>query len=233
MAFRTSNEDGLESTIEIVLLELKSFFESDATAPLNFDRLSDSVYVKNAERIITFSNLAHRKTFSAGRSTIGMRADSFLQESIESISSQTDGLILSGVSKMEFEHVGFGSDNRKYLFRSYKHSLIDMRHEPFAILGISRCIEELHDENDAVSHDVLQLFKIYSGLPDQDKTICLSLASGKTTSEIAETMGMTTRAIEIRRKKLLNRMGLTRPVEIVILMTRFDERKLASFSTVD
>lgn len=225
-----NNTDSFGATIDTVLTEVKRFFESGANAPLNFDRLSDSVYIKNAERIITFSNLAYRNTFSSGRSTIGMRSDSFLQESIEAISSQTDQLVFSGVMKVEFEHIGFGSDHRKYLFRSYKHSLLQYRHEPFAVLGISRCIKELQGEQDLESHDVLQLFKIYSGMPDQDKTICLSLASGKTTSEIAELMGMTTRAIEIRRKKILNRMGFSRPVEIVVLMTRFDERKLVSFS---
>lgn len=228
MAFGINNNGNFEATIQLVLAELQRFFDSDAVSPLNFDQLSDSIFIKNVDRIITFSNLAYRKTFSSGKSTVGMKSDTYLQESIEAISVQTDNLILSGVIKVDFEHVGFGPDHRKYLFRSYKQSLIEKHHEPFAILGVSRPIQELSREHEADVQDVFQLFKIYSGFPDPDKTICLNLAVGKTTSEIAEVMGMTTRAIEIRRKKILQRMGFSRPVEIVIVMTRFAERKLVN-----
>lgn len=228
MGLQINDAGNFKVTIEFVVAELQGFFDSGAVAPLDFDQLSDFVFIKNVERIITFSNLALRESFSSGKSNIGMRSDAFLQESIEAVSEKTDSLVMSGVNKIEFEHIGFGPDHRQYLFRSYKQSLIENHHEPFAILGITRPIQELSQEDDKGFRDVFQLFKIYSGLPTQDKTICLSLGVGKTTSEIAEIMGKTTRAIEIRRKKILQRMGFSKPIEIVIAMVRFDERKLVN-----
>ncbi len=232
MALQIKNGSDLKVTTQLVVDELKRFFDAGTAVPLNFDHLSDSVFIKNVDRIITFSNRAFRDNFSSGKSTIGMRSDAFLQESIEAVSEKTDDLVLSGVDKLEFEHIGFCHDRRKYLFRTYKQSLIENHHEPFAILGIARPIQELSVEDDEEYRDVFQLFKIYSGLPDQDKTICLNLAVGKTPSETAEIMGMTTRAIEMRRKKILHRMGFSRPVEIVIAMTRFGERKLVNNLTM-
>ena len=107
MALQIKNGSDLKVTTQLVVDELKRFFDAGTAVPLNFDHLSDSVFIKNVDRIITFSNRAFRDNFSSGKSTIGMRSDAFLQESIEAVSEKTDDLVLSGVDKLEFEHIGF------------------------------------------------------------------------------------------------------------------------------
>jgi len=219
-------EKSFSEVIEMVVSSMARFFAKPGKSQLHFDHLEESVYIKNAERVITFANKAYRETFTFGKTPEGKNPDSFLQETIARTSIQTDRLLFSGVSKIEFEHEGFGTDQGKYRFVTYKHSYVSENYEPYAILGITRPIERLPETNKQAAADVLHSFKVYSEFPHTDKQICRYLAAGLTSKEISEALSLTQRAIEIKRKKILQQFGFEKPVEVVVVMTRFHERKL-------
>lgn len=192
----------------------------------NLDDIEDCVYLKNSDRVHTLANHAFRQYFAAGVTPVGMASDSFLKSTVAKISAQTDRLILDGICSIEFEHVGVDSRNEQFLFRTYKQSLQERGYEPFAILGITRPIARIQTGGQRTVEDVQLLFGIYQKLTDQEKFICREIASGCTSKEIAVELDLSSRAIEIKRKKIMNRLGFARPIEIVKMMVRFQERGL-------
>jgi hypothetical protein len=63
----------------------------------------------------------------------------------------------------------------------------------------------------------------FESLDEIDRTICQGIALGDTTSEIARSVGLARRSVEVRRGKILEHFGFSRTVQIVRMMVRFEE----------
>lgn len=218
------HETDFKNVIEEVQQRIDQFLAGPKDRHPDFDDIEDCVYLKNSDRINTCGNRAFKTLFASGVTTVGMATDSFLKSSVAKTSVQTDRLILDGITLLEFEHVGVGSDNKNYQFRTFKRSYQDRLYEPFAILGITRPVALINDSEGLLPENVQKHFLVYKGFTEQEQVICRGIASGLSSKEIAEVLDLSSRAIEIKRKKMMNALHFERPIEIVKMMVRFQER---------
>ncbi len=202
-------------------------FEGLQGDPAKLERVNkhqDCVYLKNEEGMLTWSNQAYNKIFSGPESPIGRHAKAFVDPSILDTSKHTDALILSGSDHLECDHTGSALDGQQYLMRTYKRSLRTLKQPGFSILGITRRIECLGQEQTDTRAFLAQTAQTFRELDDRDQEICRLVALGKASSEIGEELGMTGRNADLRRKKAFTALGVEKPVELVRVLVRLQER---------
>ncbi|MEL6108851.1 MAG: LuxR C-terminal-related transcriptional regulator [Planctomycetota bacterium] len=192
------------------------------TSP-DIEQFSFPVYVKNRERVLTLVNRAYSDCFSYRELPIGKHCDNILHESVAKVSAHSDSILFDGYSRLELEHAVLGPDNHRYLVRTYKVDVSGYRYEPYAILGVSIPLRVLGESNENPL-GIEDLFAVYAGLDRDDKRICTMYALGETTRAIAEELGKSAKTIENHRCKIMNQLGLSKPVEIIRLLVRFEER---------
>lgn len=210
-----------------VELHLREWMSGNRTQPPDIEQFPVPVYLKNRDRVLTLVNSSYQTNFSNKELPIGKHSDSVLAESIAKVSAASDSIILDGYSRLELDHVGVGLKQRWYLMRTHKVDLSDYRYEPYAILGISIPIRVLENPEERKA-DVADLFAIYDAFARIDRQICTLYALGETTRAIAERLGVSTRTVENHRASILKQLGLSKPVEIIRLLVRFEERGLVS-----
>lgn len=204
---------------------LSEWFAGKRDVVLDLDRFAFPVYLKNRGRVLTLVNSSYQNLFAREEVPIGKHSDSVLTESIRKVSAKSDAIILDGYARIELEHVGLGSGNRRYLMRTHKVDLSGYKYEPYAIMGVSIPMRVL-DEPQEAHPDVDDLFAIYESFDREDKRICTMYALGETTRAIADQLDKSTKTIENHRREILKRLGLSKPVEIIRLLVRFEERGL-------
>lgn len=214
-------------TFQQAVTQVTAAVTTGLTESGSLDGLNDFVeciYIKNEEGTITFANTAYLKFFSAGESPVGRHAKNFLPPSMFSTSRHTDALILSGSEHLECDHTGPASDGRSYLLRTYKCSLRSLKHPGYTILGITRPLRLLKDDQSDPRARLARFTEVYRGLDERDREICRLIAIGLNSSEIGEQLGMTGRNVDLRRKKAFEQLGLTKPVDLVRELVRLQER---------
>lgn len=185
------------------------------------------IYVKNRERVLTLVNRAYSGCFSHRELPIGKHCDNILHESVAKVSAHSDSILFDGYSRLEFEHAMLGPDDRRYLVRTYKLDVSGYRYEPYAILGVSIPLRVLGESTENPL-GIEELFRVYADLDRDDKRICTMYALGETTRAIAEELGKSPKTIENHRCKIMSQLGLSKPVEIIRLLVRFEERGFLS-----
>ncbi len=127
--------------------------------------------------------------------------------------------------KVEFEHVGLGANGKRFLFRTFKADLTRFRYPPYAIVGVTAAI---HPISTAEEHrdEVESLYQRFTTFSEIDQQICTLFALGESTRAIAQRLNVSTKTVENHRNKVLHKLGLNKPVEIIRLLVRFEERGL-------
>lgn len=211
-----------EETIESLTGEMDRWFAGPRSFPPDTERFSDPVYFKTTEGVVVHSNSAYRKFFSKGVAPVGRLASTFLDNSIISVSKNTDALIASGVQNIQFEHLCLGPNNDWYMVRTFKKGLMEHSDGAYEILGISRPIWV--EESSLVRVPLEEKLVIYEQLDAKNKRICILFAEGRSASEIGQLLDVTSKTVDNRRKKILELFEFEQSIDIVKMMVRFEER---------
>lgn len=193
------------------------------------DEIQSPTVIKNGDRIIVRENAAFRNLFVGGSIGTGSLGESFVANEDRGLIEQTDQLLLEGVNLIELEHVTpliVRGESVPYLFRTYKARLDFLSDENLCFIEISRPITEAPSNSVERRRRLSRQHAIYLGLDDIDRRICRLYCDGESTKYVAEKVGLTTRSVEVRRQKILEALGLKRPVDIVKLIVRFEENRL-------
>ncbi|QDT69723.1 Bacterial regulatory protein, luxR family [Planctomycetes bacterium MalM25] len=219
-SFRTTFQQAIQEISEAVFVGL----QGDRTSLERINDFEDCVYLKNEEGTLTLVNESYLKFFTGSESPIGRHAKAFLDPTIVDVSKHTDALILSGSDHLECDHTGAGADHQMYLLRTYKCGLRQLKQPGFAILGITRPLEVIGDEKANPRAVMGQLAQAFRELDDRDREICRLIALGKSSVEIGEQLNMTSRNVDIRRKKGFAALKVEKPIELVRVLVRLQER---------
>lgn len=193
---------------------------------LDLSQVEACVAIKNKERNIVFANSAFRYFFAAGNQVVERSTEAFTFWKTAKLSQQTDELILEGTQSIDVEHVGRDAEGRGYTFRTYKCSLAEWTNPNYFILGVSRPIALLGNSEHEQSKKLSELHALFVSLDAVDQTICRLDAQGELTKDIAASVGLTSRSIENRRKKLLGLFRVERFMEIIRITIRLEEHGL-------
>ncbi len=196
-SFRITFQQAVQEITEAVFAGL----QGDRASLERINNYEDCVYLKNEEGTLTLTNESYQAWFTGRESPIGRHAKSFLDPSIVDVSKHTDALILSGSDHLECDHTGAGADHQMYALRTYKCSLRELKQPGFAILGITRPIERIGEQQTNPRVVMAQQAQSFRELDDRDREICRLIALGKSSVEIGEELGMTSRNVDIRRKR--------------------------------
>lgn len=213
-----------DQVVDRLMGKIKWWFHGPRQNAPDLNDISDSVFLKNREGIFTYANQVFLNEFADGKFIVGKRCDSFLHDSIASTCLRTDSLVQECVDNLWFEHQGVRADGDKYLLRSFKCSLTNSTDESFSILGLTRIIARLDSEIASHADSVEAKFDLFNELSAQDKAICRKYSDGRSTREIASSFDLSTKAIENRRRKILNHLRVATPLDLVKLFVRFEER---------
>ncbi len=110
-----------------------------------------------------------------------------------------------------------------YLIRTFRLNLEQFNDDAFRILGVSRPVSFVDEENDGVPL-VEQQFIKFMGMSPIEKRISTLFTNGLSTKEIGAMLDLSGKTIENRRKNILQGLGLIKPVDLVKLLVRFEER---------
>lgn len=191
---------------------------------INVAGFESMIAIRNTERVITVDSPRFREFMMGGQTATGRIQQQRFASSFQKFTETTDCLILDGVQSIELEHHGSGVDGRLYTFQTYKRRLDELQNSNYAILSICRpiaCAEPL-DRRPSLSESLLTLRQLDS----VDQTICKYYSMGESTKDIAAAVGLTTRAVEKRRQRILDTFGFQRPIEIVKMLVRLEENGL-------
>lgn len=188
------------------------------------DEFEEPVYLKNQSGVLVWSNSAYRNFFAGDRqSPIGQHGKAFLDPTIFNIALLTDQLILNGSEQLECEHVGVGGDGSRYVLVTHKTSLRYLRKPGYAILGVTRPIRRL-GEDEHPGFEQVQSASIFRALEPRDQELCRLIAMGHSSAEIGQALGMTPRNVDLRRAKCFELLGVEKAVDLARLLTRLQER---------
>ncbi|MCC9599395.1 LuxR C-terminal-related transcriptional regulator [Stieleria sp. JC731] len=222
------------ATVEAIEHYIVQWFDGDRSAPPNLDQFSVPIVLKSKNRTITCVNKAYRDFFSlCDEFPVGKASDEIVHESTVDLSRDTDALLLNNFIKIQLEYFTVARNGGRYLVRANKTSLLEFAYEPYSILLIAAPVSLAPEEFES-KYDIAKQFSIYKRLESTQKRICSLCALGETTRAIAKSLGVSTKTVEKHRQKALDELGLDRPVEIVRLLVRFEERGLLrDFSKFD
>ncbi len=196
------------------------------TKALDFSQFESSIGVKNSERVIVVDSSLFRAHYAEPRTLIGKHTDSIVDMRLRKIAQLSDEMILDGVTQVEFEHVATIAEGQTCLFTTFKRRLDELCDPNFMILIMSRPIKIVAPSDTERRRSLSELLVMFQQLDDIDRAICFGHGNGEQIKDIAAKVGMTTRSVENRRQKIMDLFGFTRPVEIVKLLVRLDERGL-------
>lgn len=192
----------------------------------DFDSFESIVTIKNSDRKITIENRGYRELCEAQDAQLQASPERNLEPHLARVSLETDRLLLDGVSSLEIEHLGIWYQGRPCTMVTYKRRLFELKSPQYAILTISRIRELLRDSSTERQRTLGELLALLQQLDPVDRTICQGYAMGDSTKEIAARVGLTTRAVELRRQKIMELFGFERPIEIVKMLVRLEENGL-------
>lgn len=212
-----------DQAVDQINQRINSWLAGPKFKPPELEDFEDPICLKNSELVVIHANQPYYSFFAGGTIPIGKKATTFLHNGVANISVKTDGLIKEGVSCLQFEHIGRGPDGRLYNICAYKRPLPKSNETACVVLEVSRPLS-IREAETGGQLSVEEQFGIYSNFSVDDKLICASYARGDSTKEIAAALDLSTKAIENHRKKMMLELRVERPVEIVKLLVRFEER---------
>ncbi|MCD0463326.1 helix-turn-helix transcriptional regulator [Roseiconus lacunae] len=214
------------ATVEAVEHYVVQWFDGDRSVAPDLDQFSIPVVLKSKKRTITCVNAAYREFFShCDELPVGKHSDEIVEDSTLELSRQTDAFLLENCVKIHLEYFTVGRSGDRFLVRCNKTNLEAFGYEPYSILFIGVPIKQV-PQGDGLKYDIAKQFAIYQQLSSTQKRICALCALGETTRATARALGVSTKTIEKHRQRALVQLGLDRPVEIVQLLVRFEERGL-------
>lgn len=185
--------------------------------------LPDAVYIKNAEGVLVEVNDAYLREFCPDGSPLGRSGTAFLDKSILEVSQQTDSLIVGGTNRVECEHVARLGDGRLCTVRTHKRSLAELGNPGLAILGVSRRERVLDDDEAAVRVKLADQNVTFRAMDESDRQICRLLGRGAKVREIADELQLTSRAVEQRKRRILETLELDQTIDLVKLLVRLQD----------
>jgi DNA-binding CsgD family transcriptional regulator len=204
---------------------LEAWFVGDRGEPPDLEQFSVPVYLKNQERFLTLVNQPYQAVFSGGELPVGRHSDEVLNSTFSNISIESDALLMQHYTKIEFDHVGRGAGGKRFLFRTFKADLTRFRYPPYAIVGVTAPISQITTAEGS-RDEVEALYQVYTTFSAIDQQICTLFAVGESTRAIAERLNVSTKTVENHRNQVLRKLGFSKPVEIIRLLVRFEERGL-------
>ncbi len=203
---------------------IRRWYPQRQTQDLDLSAVEACVVIKNHERAIVHDNPAYQLFFSRVSTATGRAPDAIYRTS--KLSQNTDELIAEGIRSLDCEHEGKDSTGQTYSFRTYKCQLGELRDPNYFIFSISRPIACLGNPDGDRDHSLMDLLAIFQSLDATDQLTCRMDAKGECTKDIAAAVGLCTRAIEIRRKKMFELFDVQRPMELVRITIRLEEHDL-------
>ena len=217
--YKTTFEEEKVAVVSEILDWGKKGFETAQ----DLDQFESMIAIKSIDLKTTRENAVFRKGLAHGSSKI---SNSLESQELAATSNKTDKIILEGVMSLEFEHVGNWENNRLCSMISYKRLLGELNSDDFKILLITRTIDYIGLDSNATKRNLAELLLILQKLDLIDQNICRGIARGDATKETANSVGLTTRSVELRRQKILDMFGFQRPIEIVKMLVRLQENGL-------
>jgi hypothetical protein len=199
--------------------------QGDRKSPLNLSGFESCIGIKNIHRHFVYENPWLRELISGSESLVGKTAHSELDPKTRKLSQTSDDLIIDGVSSLEIDHLG-SFRGKTWSFLTYKRRLDELKDSDYAILLITRPIALLGQSEPDHQRSLNDLLILLNQLDEVDRTICLGCGNGDSAKDIAAQVGMTTRSVELRRQKMLEVFGFSRPIEIAKMLVRLEERGL-------
>jgi hypothetical protein len=210
----------------LILAAVLQSHHADHQQSLDLDSFESMVAIKNSSRVVTFENAAFRRYMMYNNSAIGTTMDSHFLPHLAKTSNDTDRLILDGVINLEIEHLCRWENGRTVTMRTFKRRLDELKSPNYAIIVISRAKDYVGSTEAEKRKSLNEVLSVLLSLDETDRTICRGYAMGDSTKEIASRVGLTSKAIENRRHKIMNLMGIQKPIEIVKLLVRLEENGL-------
>ncbi len=211
---------------DLIVADIIRWAQTDRSHELDLPNSESIVIIKNTDRVVTFQNAASKRFLTDGASIVGTSVEQHMDPKFQRLSRQTDGLILDGVTSLEFEHVAMDSNRATCTFVSRKRRLQEINDPNYAILVISRPISILNVGAPNRRKDLRTMLSMLQALDITDQKICNGYGMGESTKHIAASVGLTTRSVELRRQKVMDLFGFSHPIEIVKMLVRLEENGL-------
>ena len=209
-----------------VIDAIRQWYPRRETDDLDLSAIEACVVIKNHERAVVRDNAAHQYFFASGRATIGKSPDSITHYRTTKLSHHIDELIAEGIRSLDCEHEAKDPEGHSYQFRTFKCQLDEFHDPNYFILSISRPTACLGKSNRDREQSIKELLDSFQSLDATDQMICRLDAKGESTKDIAVAVSLSPRAIELRRKKMLEMFSVERPMELVRITIRLEEHGL-------
>ena len=205
---------------------VRHWYPQRQSLDLDLSAVEACVAIKNHERTVVHDNPAHQLFFSRTSSTASKSTDPHAFYRTSKLTRNTDELIAEGIRTLDCEHEGKVASGQTYSFRTFKCQLGELRDPNYFIFSISRPIACLGNPDADRDKSLLDLLAIFQTLDATDQRTCRMDAKGESTKDIAVAVGLSPRAIEIRRKKMFELFGVERSMELVRITIRLEEHGL-------
>ncbi len=202
------------------------WFSSPESLALPLSQVEACVSIKTSERIVVYANEAFRYFLSKDSNVVGKNDKAFVYSKDAELVKQTDELILGGTQSVDCEHVGRDAHGKAYTFRTFKCKLRSSVDKNEFIFTMFRPIALLGKSSFESVKTLSELHALFLSLDAIDQTICRLDAHGELTKEIAANVGLTSRSIENRRKKMQELFQVERGIEIIRITIRLEEHGL-------
>lgn len=219
---RKQTAENFDTAVERILTSIKKSFELNE--PINLDDETECIYVKSADGQILYANAAYMDVFSKDGLAVGRFSASFLQRTVVPVSESSDRMVLTGCTRVVFDHYGHDSQGRPTLFQTAKVSLLGLGSPSVAILGVTRIREVLENRSDIKIALLSEKWNRFQRLDSQDREIAVQLAKGLTPAEIAQQMSVAKRTIENHRRSILEKLGEQSQINLAKLLVRLQDR---------
>lgn len=190
------------------------------------DRFDELVFLKNSSLAVVTYNRAWSEFVDREQSSLGRQTRSFLAPEIAKLSELSDRTVLGGADTLEITYRGPDADGILYSFRAYKRRIHYPQHPGLAILGIVRVEGRIDGPEAEATARSVHLLSSFRELEARDREICRLVAIGESSRQIAKQFDMTPRAIELRRQKAFERLGVESPIQLARELVRLQERGL-------
>lgn len=187
------------------------------------------VFTKTADGFISSANQPYRQFYASGEIAQGRDPNKFLDPSVIHVSKDSDSLIRSGCTWVEFIHFVETHEGYQYQVRTTKQSLIELGCTAHSLVGISIVEKKLPKRPLHRRASLENQWETFSHLNDFDKNCFALLGLGKSINEIAQELKVNRKKVENHRKKVFHLLEIENNVEAGHLLCHFQFSGLADF----
>ena len=205
---------------------IRQWYPQRKSQQLDLSNVEACVVIKNHQRAVVHDNPAHQLFFSCASTSLGKPIDANSIYRSSKLAQNTDELIAEGIRSLDCEHESKVASGESYNFRTFKCQLGELRDPNYFIFSMSRPIACLGKTDVDRDNSLMDLLEVFQSLDATDQLTCRMDAKGESTKDIAAAVGLTPRAIEIRRKKMFELFGIQRSMELIRITIRLEEHGL-------